>query len=175
MASRTLSAVLAVTLASTAACTFQADGRSAPTAEPTQPATEEAVRAAAKEHFDAYSAGNYGAVWDTWTHMGKSAISREDYARLWTLCRDPGAGVAFTILKVTLGLDRTFTYADVRVQRLISITEFRWYHEVGVWRFHPKPEALALYKLGSPERIAEAAISQRKCVNPSPSTAGQPS
>jgi hypothetical protein len=126
-----------------------------------QPRTEAAVTAVANEYLQAYAAQDYGAVWDGWTAAGKKAISRVDYPRIFQLCKDRGAGMAFQILKVTLSPD--LSSATVRVQRFISLSTFTWVYEDGVWRFQPKPEAMALYALGSPEKIAAQAKTEGQC------------
>jgi len=126
-----------------------------------QPKTVAAVRAAADEEFESFASRDYGGAWDLWTEVGKKAISRADYEKLFKLCPDTAAGVAFQIKKVKLAASGDS--ALVRVQRLASIASFTFKYEDGEWRFQPLEAALADYKLGSPKAIAAKAREAGRC------------
>ena len=126
-----------------------------------QPKTVAAVRAAADEEFESFASRDYGGAWDLWTAAGKKAISRADYEKLFKLCPDPGAGVAFQIKKVKLAADGAS--ALVRVQRLIGVASFTFLHEGGEWRFQPLDSALADYKIGDPKAIAAKSRRNGRC------------
>jgi hypothetical protein len=165
-------AALASIVAFVAACSAPAPEAAAPPpsaavpaapSRPAQPRTEAAVTAVAADYLQAFTAQDYGAVWDGWTAVGQKAISRADYPRIFQLCKDRGAGMAFQILKVALSPDQAT--ATVRVQRFISMTTYTWVYEGGAWRFQPKPEAMALYALGTPEKIAAQAQASGQCAD----------
>lgn len=115
-----------------------------------QPKTEEAARAAAKEEFDAYAAGDWGGTWDLWTQAGQKAFSREDYIALHNACKTP-VGIPLNIQNVRLEGDS----AIVRIERMTLIKAYTMKYENGEWRFQPEAEDMAGYAKGKDALIAE--------------------
>lgn len=125
-----------------------------------EPHTEAAVRAAAKEEFDSYAAGDYGEAWDVWSAAGKQAISRANYMRLFQLCPDVAQGVRFQIEHVTMDSDR---HAHVRASRLIAMLTYRFVYEAGRWRFVPTPESMRDYRTKTVKEVAAERRAQGGC------------
>lgn len=128
--------------------------------EPQQDRTEAAVRKAAQDAFDSYAAGNYGAFWDSWTSEAQALISRDDYLRLFELCKPQAEGLRFEIKQVTVDDD----VANVEVARLIAAFTYQFRYENGRWRYVPDAQAQADYRkpieqLASEKRAAGACAS----------------
>lgn len=127
----------------------------------TEPRTEAAVRAAATEEFDSYSAGDYGEAWDLWTAAGKKAISRKNYMHLFELCPDVASGARFDIQRVTMDSDHE---AHVRVSRLgIAVMSYQFAYEDGHWRYVPTPESMNNYRTKTVQQMAADRRAQGGC------------
>jgi hypothetical protein len=113
--------------------------------------SEAALRAVAKEEFDAYAAGQYGQAWDVWTAHGKGEITRADYEKLHAECKDLGAGVPLKIESMSI----TGTTASVRVSRLGFLAAYTFDWENGAWRFEPTAQGAADYALGVDALVAK--------------------
>lgn len=114
--------------------------------------TEAGARAAAKDGYDAYAAGDYGAWWDVWTPTAQQTFSRADYMRLSTLCRSIAEGTPINIQKVTVA----GAVAKVRWERLGLLVQLdTWTYLDGVWRYQPGPESMADYRLGVDKAAAK--------------------
>lgn len=124
-----------------------------------QERTEAAVRQAAQDLFDSYAAGNYGAFWDGWTRDAQALISRDDYVRLFDLCKPIAQGIRFDIKRVTVEGDT----ARVEVTRLIGAFTYDMRFEDGRWKYIPDAQAQADYKTKSIDQIAADKRAARAC------------
>lgn len=121
----------------------------------TQPHTEDAVKTAAQETFDTYSAGEYGNSWDLWTGAAQKVISRDDYVKVNETCPPPVKGIAFEIMKVQLAADGNS--ASVRTKRNVpalgsSLATYDFIYEGSGWRWSPEAGTLAMFM---PERVKQ--------------------
>lgn len=124
-----------------------------------QPRTEAGARAAAQTAFDLYSAGDYGGFWDSWSAASQGLISRDDYVRLFDLCKPIAQGLRFEIANVTVSGDT----ANVAVTRLIGSFTFQFHYEDGRWRYIPDQQALADYRAKSVEQMAAEKQAAQAC------------
>ncbi|OKI49892.1 hypothetical protein [Micromonospora sp. CB01531] len=110
-----------------------------------------------QKEFDAYAAGDWKGAWDLWTKEGKTAITRDEYARLHTECKTI-TGLTFEITNARLeGEDK----AVVNFKRSIvaGMSEIRY--EDGQWRYQPDADSMADYAKGVDKVIAEGRASGR--------------
>ncbi|OPG09293.1 hypothetical protein [Microbispora sp. GKU 823] len=127
--------------------------------EPQQERTEVAARQAAQALMDTYSAGGYGEFWDAWVPEAQALISRDDYVRLFQLCKPIAEGLRFEITGVTLRGD----IADVRVNRLIVSFTYQFRYEGGRWRYIPDQQAQADYKTKNVDQMVAEKRAARTC------------
>lgn len=119
---------------------------------PAQPQTLDAARRAAKEHMDAYAAGDYGGAWELWSADAKKLLDRAEYVKLSELCPATAEGAPIKIEAVRMSADQT--KATVRAERMSFKFTYTYRYEEGRWVFAPDAETMAEYRLGSPEKIA---------------------
>lgn len=122
-----------------------------------EPVTRDAAKAAAQREFDRYAVGDWGGAWDLWTAAGKAAISRSDYHDFHVRCGTM-TGLRFSVVDVSL----TGNKAGIAAERGGLLFHETMAHEDGHWRYEPKPEALADYKLGV-ERMLQKGKAEGKC------------
>lgn len=116
-----------------------------------QPMTQAGAQAAAKDGYDTYASGDYGGWWDIWTPDAQRVISRAEYLRLIKLCTPGGEGVPITIQKVTAAGGS----AKVRWERAgLLVQTDTWTYVAGAWRYVPRPDSIADYKLGADKAAA---------------------
>jgi len=118
--------------------------------EPAQEKTEAGARAAAQTAFDTYTSGGYAGFWDLWSAEAQDTISRDDYVRLFQLCKPIAEGLRFDIRTVTLQDD----IATVQANRLIGSFTFRFAYQDGRWRYVLDDETRAKYQSKSVEEMA---------------------
>jgi hypothetical protein len=114
---------------------------------PRQAKTIEAALGAAREGSAAAASLDFGAFWDLWTAEAQVAISRADYIRLVTECRNPRAGVP---VEVATGRFAGNDIVIVDVTRGGQPATYELRFEEGRWRFQPDANSMADYRLGLP-------------------------
>ncbi|WP_019631691.1 hypothetical protein [Actinomadura atramentaria] len=118
---------------------------------PAQPRTVTALRKAAKEEFDAYSSGDYGAAYDLWTTAAKKVISRADYEKTFELCTPLAEGIPFKIKAARVAGDK----GVVRAERSIALLSFHFLYEDGAWHYVPDKASLRNLKQGVRKAVAK--------------------
>ncbi|WP_067174680.1 hypothetical protein [Microtetraspora niveoalba] len=121
--------------------------------------TEAGLRQAAQTTLDLYSSGAYGQFWDAWTADARRLISRDDYLRLFELCRPIAENIPFEIKGVTLDGD----IADVQVAHLFSAFTYQFAYEGGRWRYIPDEQAQAAYRSETVDQMAAARRAAKGC------------
>lgn len=128
------------TVTATATTQPTAEPQATRTTRPTgEPVTDRAVKRAAQDHFDAWGARDFGAVYDQWTRQGRdeSGVSRRAYVRIMKGCFPET--VHLTVVKVT----RAGGLAVVRgANDDGSYTEYSVLHQDGEWRIVPRGQSL---------------------------------
>lgn len=113
---------------------------------------EDAVRDAAQEQADRYSAGDYAGVYDMWAADARAVISEDEYLKLAATCSGAGADIKVADVRVD-GDDK----ATVR----LGVGDFEQAYQMrledGAWKWVPTDDSLALYELG-----ADAAIEKQR-------------
>ncbi|MFF4773245.1 hypothetical protein ACFY05_10340 [Microtetraspora fusca] len=123
--------------------------------------TEAGVRRAAQTTLDFYSSGAYGEFWDSWTADARKLIARDDYLRMFELCKPIAENLGFEIKGVTLDGD----VADVQVTRLLAAFTYRFRYEGGRWRYIPDQQAQTDYTSKTVEQMASERRASRGCAD----------
>ena len=117
-----------------------------------EPQTVEAAKALAERQVEAFAAGDYAGTWDMWSAAGKAAISREEYTRIFTECREVAGGVPITVKTARL---ENPTTAVVTIDRLGFGATYTVLYEDGAWRWQPSADSMADFAKGADVIIAE--------------------
>ncbi|WP_067130205.1 hypothetical protein [Microtetraspora malaysiensis] len=123
--------------------------------------TEAGVRQAAQTTLDFYSSGAYGQFWDSWTADAQKLIARDDYLRMFELCKPIAEDLRFEIKGVTLDGDG----ADVQVTHFLAAFTYRFRYEGGRWRYIPEQQAQADYTSKTVDQMAAERRASRGCAD----------
>ncbi|WP_433419834.1 hypothetical protein ACQP1V_06445 [Microtetraspora malaysiensis] len=123
--------------------------------------TEAGVRQAAQTTLDFYSSGAYGQFWDSWTADAQKLIARDDYLRMFELCKPIAENMRFEIKGVTLDGDD----ADVQVTQLLAAFTYQFRYEGGRWRYIPEQQAQADYTSKTVDEMAAERRASRGCAD----------
>ncbi|MFC4063018.1 hypothetical protein ACFOWE_32465 [Planomonospora corallina] len=134
--------------------------------------SEESVRQAAEASFDAYAGGASGEFWDSWSTEARSAITREDYVRLFQLCPQLVPGSSFSVGEVTVAGDGALVTATRTTDQ--TPYDYEFVHEDGSWRYVPPPEELQEYRSKGVDRILAERRTAGACGAPLAPSTGAP-
>ncbi|MGI5485762.1 hypothetical protein [Microtetraspora malaysiensis] len=123
--------------------------------------TEAGVRQAAQTTLDFYSSGAYGQFWDSWTADAQKLIARDDYLRMFELCKPIAENLRFEIKGVTLNSD----VADVQVAQLLAEFTYQFRYEGGRWRYIPEQQAQTDYTSKTVDQMAADRRASRGCAD----------
>jgi hypothetical protein len=143
------------------ATTAPAAATAVATAAGRQPETAAAATAAARQYFDFYSAGDFGAAWGLLTPSAQREIGEATWVGVHQRCPAP-AGVSYQVksAKVTGGR-AAVTVAQIEAEKNVGTVTEPFSYSAGRWGF--VPEDTSLYRHGSVKADVSAAKAEGYC------------